>query len=72
MAKEIELKRDEFCTYWRNGDGGCIDVDVYVGERTEDNKPILEWGYGKVVGNSILGNASFWLEQAILQANASQ
>ena len=72
MAKEIELNRGGYFTYWRNGEGGCVDVDVYEGERAEDKEPLIEWSYGKVVGNSILGNASFWLEQAILQAKAEQ
>ncbi len=70
MAKEIQLDKDGYFTYWRNGEDGCVDVDVYLGERADGNEPVIEWGYGKVVGNSILGNASFWLDQAVLQAKA--
>jgi hypothetical protein len=66
--KEIEMSKSEYVTYWRNGERGMIDVDVYVGPRSETGEPILEWSYPKVVGASILGNASFWLEQAICQA----
>jgi hypothetical protein len=64
--KTIELTRDGFKTVWRNSKTrGMIDVDVFVEGETV---PCLEWSYGKVVGNSILGNASFWLDQVILEA----
>ena len=40
-----------------------IDVDVY-----KDDKCFMEWSYGKVCGHSLMGNMSFWAEQALLQA----
>jgi hypothetical protein len=65
MAMRIELTRDGYKTVWRNGPkgDGTIYVDVWHGD-----KHVMEWAYGKVVGNSVMGNASFWLDQAILQA----
>lgn len=65
MAKTIELTRDSFRTIWRNGERGMIDVDVYY---LDHQTSCLEWSYGKVAGASIIGNASFWLDQVILEA----
>lgn len=67
MAKEINLTRNEYQTYWRNGERGMIDVEIYHGPRSETNLPVVEWSYPKVVGSSILGNASFWLDQVMLE-----
>lgn len=68
MAKKtIELTRDGFRTVWQSGESGMIDVNVYVGNNLN---PVLEWSYGKVVGQSILGNASFWFDQVVLEARS--
>lgn len=72
MAKEVSMSKGKYETYWRNGERGMINVDVYVGPRSETNSPLIEWSYPKVVGSSILGNASFWLDQAIVQAQGEE
>lgn len=68
MKKTIELQKDEFRTVWRNGDKGMINVDVF--HKDDADEPLLEWSYPKVAGSSLMGNAAFWLEQAILQTKA--
>jgi hypothetical protein len=66
MKKIITLNKDGYRTVWQNSNTkGMIDVDIF---KEDEETPCLEWSYGKVVGNSILGNANFWLDQAIAQA----
>lgn len=69
MAKKvIETKRQGFRLVWQSGEQGMIDVNVYIDGNPE---PVLEWSYPKVAGNSIMGNASLWEEQAILEAKGA-
>jgi hypothetical protein len=65
VKKTIELTKGRFRTVWSNGERGSINVNVYI---DDSNEPLIEWAYPKVAGSSILGNASIWLDQAILQA----
>lgn len=65
--KKITIEKNGYRTVWYNGVPGCINVDVFR-EKSDGYELVLEWRYGKVVGNSIMGNATFWLDQAILQA----
>ena len=67
MKKTIETKRNGFRLVWQGGEKGMIDVNVYI---DPNPAPIIEWSYPKVVGNSIMGNASFWEEQACLEAKS--
>jgi len=65
MAKTIELTKGDFRTVWRNGERGMIDVNVY---HKVNETPCVEWSYPKIAGSSIIGNASFWLDQILLEA----
>jgi len=49
-----------------------VHVNVYKTKGANKEKPILEWVYGKIPGNNILGNAAIWFDQAILQAEAEK
>lgn len=68
MAKKtVTIKKDGYKTVWHNNNLGDVDVDVYQGD-----KLILEWSYPKIVGKKLESNASFWLDQAILEAKQQQ
>lgn len=64
--KTVEITKNGFRTVWRNGSERLtIEVDVYVDGA---EKPVIEWVYPKVFGNSIANNAAIWFDQAALQA----
>lgn len=66
--KEITLQKGDYKVVFRNGqEKNTIEADVYLKETL-----VLEWVYDRVPGNNLVGNASIWFEQAILQAQSEQ
>lgn len=62
--------------FWMEGKGKQAEVccEAYVGVKDSDGvlryegKPVLEWGFPKIPGNNILGNAAIYLDQALMYA----
>jgi hypothetical protein len=76
-VKKHVLHKDDYRTEWWMEDGSvCVNVYKQNGKdengvTTYDEKPCLEWAYGKIPGNNLIGNAAIWLDQAILQAKST-
>lgn len=62
--------------FWMEGKGrdAAVRCNAYVGVRGSDGKlhyeekPCLEWTFGKIPGNNILGNAAIYIDQALMYA----
>lgn len=61
--KTIKLTKDGYLCVFSFDDDRNIQVEVFNGD-----KLVMEWVYPKIAGNSLIGNASVWLGQAIIQA----
>lgn len=65
MHVVVTLERDGYVTKWKSGPK--VTHEIYV-DIFRDGAPILEWAFPMIVGNSVMGNATFYLEQAIMYA----
>lgn len=61
--KTIELTKDGYRCVFSFDEDRDIQVEVFNGD-----KLVMDWGYPKVAGNSLIGNAMVWLGQAVIQA----
>jgi hypothetical protein len=67
VKNTIVLEKDGFKTTWsRSEDAGCVDILV-----EKDEQKVMDWTYPTVRGHkNLAAAASFWLDQAILQAKS--
>ena len=63
--RTITLKNNTLTTIWENS-GGEVLVDVFKGSLL-----LIQWAYPKMPGHGgLAGQANFWFDQVILQAEA--
>jgi len=68
---KVVLKKNGYRTTWYYDPDDRTQINVDVIEiATGEN--VLEWAYGKLFGKNLNGNASFYLDQVIMQVQTEK